>query len=129
MRKCIPAEDFTSGDTGLTDALKAIIKANPTHRQAVDYLGTLYLMDLDFDGFRSFLDEFYGTEALPSLPRSFSEAACMMSELDHGYWKTVGVSPDTYKNFREFSKRLGTGLSMDKFKDTYYYYVMMANAQ
>lgn len=129
MKKCLPEQNFTTGDEGLTEALKSIIRTNPSQRIAVEYLGTLYLLDLDFDGFRSFLDEFYGTEALPSLPRSFSEAACMMSELDHGYWKTVGVSPDTYKNFREFSKRLGTGLPMDKFKDTYYYYVMMANAQ
>lgn len=129
MRKCIPSQNFTSGDTGLTEALKAIIRANPAHRQSVEYLGTLYLLDLDFDGFRSFLDEFYGTEALPELPRSFAEAACMMSEMDHGYWKRVGVRQETYNTFRDFVKRLGTGLSMDRFKDTYFYYVMRANAQ
>lgn len=129
MRKCIPDENFTSGEKGLTDALRAIIRANPTHRQAVEYLGTLYLLDMDFEEIRAFLDEFYGTEALPVLPKSFAEAACMLSEMEHGYWKTVGVSQKTYNSFRDFVKRLGTGLSMDKFKDSYYYYVMRANAQ
>ena len=129
MRRCIPEENFTSGELGLTDALRAIIKTNPKHRQAIEYLGTLYLLDMDFEAFRAFLDEFYGTEALPELPRAFSEAACMLSEMEHGYWKTVGVSQETYRNFRDFVKRLGTGLSMDRFEDTYFYYVMRANSQ
>jgi len=128
-KRCIPAQDFISGETGLTDALKTIIRTNPEHHQTIEYLGTLYLLGMDFEAFKELLDEFYGTGALPVLPRSFAEAACLMSEMDHGYWKTVGVPQETYKQFREFAKRLGTGLSMDKYKDTYFYYVMRANAQ
>ena len=80
------------------------------------------------DKFREMLDEFYGSEALPVLPQSFAEAACMLSEADRGYWKRVGVDPAIYKRYTEFKKRLGTGLPMDKYSDSFWYYIMRAHS-
>lgn len=128
-RKCIPEKDFISLVRGVDEDLKDIIRANPSYHKAVEYLGVLYLLDCEMDKFKGMLDEFYGTEALPTLPDSFAEAACMLSEIDRDYWKTVGVRPETYNRYRDFKKRLGTGLSMDKFKDTFWYYIMRANNQ
>ena len=125
-RKCIPADDFLAESIGIEDMDK-IIDANPEHRSSVEYLGVYYLLDCDFDNFRSFLDKYYGTPALPSLPRSFAEAVCMMSEAERGYWKRFDVDPAMYRRFCDFAKRLSTGLSMDRFKDTFWYYVMMMN--
>lgn len=127
-RRCIPPDDFlaTASGVGMQD-LEYVIDANPEHRSSVEYLGVYYLLDCDFDNFRAFLDKYYGTPALPSLPRSFAEAVCMMSEAERGYWKRFDVDPAMYRRFCDFAKRLSTGLSMDRFKDTFWYYVMMMN--
>ncbi len=128
-RKCIPEKDFISLVRGIDEDLKDIIRANPSYHNAIEYLGVIYLLDCEMDKFKGMLDEFYGTEALPTLPDSFAEAACMLSEIDRDYWKTVGVRPETYNRYRDFKKRLGTGLSMDKFNDTFWYYIMRVNNQ
>ena len=128
-RRCIPETDFISLVRGVEEDLKDIIRANPSYHNAIEYLGVLYLLDCRMDKFREMLDEFYGTEALPDLPASFAEAACMLSELDSGYWKQVGVSQETFNRYREFKKRMGTGLSMDRFNDTFWYYIMRVNSQ
>ena len=128
-RKCIPEKDFISLVRGIDEDLKDIIRANPAHHKAIEYLGVIYLLDCEMDKFKETLDEFYGTEALPELPASFAEAACMLSEMDNGYWKRVGVSQATYNRYRDFKKRLGTGLSMDRFSDTFWYYIMRVNSQ
>ena len=128
-RKCIPEQDFISLVRGIDEDLKDIIRANPSYHNAIEYLGVIYLLDCEMDKFKAMLDEFYGTEALPELPASFAEAACMLSEINRDYWKTVGVSQETYNRYRDFKKRLGTGLSMDKFKDTFWFYIMRVNNQ
>ena len=126
-RACIPSEDFMSEYRGIDEDLKDIVRQNPLHRSTMDYLGLWYILDFDFDGFKAVLDEFYGTEALPRLPESFAEVACMMSEQDHGYWKTVGVSREEYDRYRDFKKRLGAGLDLDRYRGTFWYYIMKAN--
>lgn len=128
-RKCIPEKDFISLVRGIDEDLKDIIRANPAHRNTLEYLGVIYLLDCEMDRFKALLDEFYGTEALPRLPASFAEAACMLSEIDRGYWKQVGVDQATYNRYREFSRRLGTGLPMDRFSDSFWYYIMRVNSQ
>ncbi len=128
-RKCIPEKDFISLVRGIDEDLKDIIRANPSYQNAIEYLGVIYLLDCEMDKFKGMLDEFYGTEALPTLPASFAEAACMLSEIDRDYWKAVGVRPETYNRYRDFKKRLFTGLIMAKFNDTFCYYIMSVNIQ
>lgn len=127
--KCIPEENFIIYRRGYDVDLRDIIKANPTFSNAVDILGVYYLLSLDFDDFKPFLDEYAGTETLSSLPRSFAEAACMMSEINPGYWKSVGVSTDTFRRYTDFKKRLASGLSTEEYNDTYWVYVMRMNAE
>ena len=128
-KKCIPENDFISQVRGVDEDLKDIIRANPSYHKAVEYLGAIYLLDCEMDKFKEMLDEFYGTEALPDLHGSFAEAACMLSEVHRGYWKTVGVPTETYKRYTDFKTRLGNGLSRDKYKDTFWYYIMRVNSQ
>ena len=128
-RRCIPEKDFISLVRGIDEDLKDIARANPSYRNAIEYLGVIYLLDCEMDKFKGMLDEFYGTPALPELPASFAEAACMLSETESGYWKQVGVSQATFNRYRDFKKRLGTGLSMDKFNNTFWYYIMRVNSQ
>lgn len=126
-KKCVPEKDFISLVRGIDEDLKDIIRANPEYHKAIEYLGVIYLLDCEMDKFKEMLDEFYGTEALPSLPASFAEAACMLSEIDRGYWKKVGVSSADYKRYTDFKSRLENGLSMDRYKDTFWYYIMKVN--
>ena len=127
-RKCIPEEDFLARTIGIED-LEYVIDANPEHRGSVEYLGVYYLLDCDFESFAAFVEKYYGSAALPTLPRSFAEAVCIMSADNPGYWKKFGVDYSVFKHYRAFVTRLGTGLSMEKFSDTYWYYVMMMNTQ
>ncbi len=128
-RRCVPESDFISQVRGIDKDLKDIIRTNPKYRNAVEYLGVLYLLDCEMDKFKEMLDEFYGTEALPELPVSFAEAACMLSEIDRGYWKTKGVSSEIFKKYNDFKSRLENGLSPDKYKNTFWYYIMRVNNQ
>lgn len=128
-RKCIPPEDFFVDVRGLDEDLKDIIRTHPGHRQAMDYLGVMYLLDCDMDSFKAMLDEFYGTPALPVLPKSFAEAACMLSTSDPGYWKEVGVPKETFRSYHDFLSRLANSLSVEKFKGTFWYYIMRVNNQ
>jgi hypothetical protein len=127
LKKCIPKQDFLCQINTPEEDLKHIIEANPTHTKTVDFLGMIYLMDCNIDGFRTFLDEYYGTEALPKLHGAFAEAACMMSELEPGYWKTVGLSRDDYYRYRDFRARLEKHLDVEKYKNTFWYYIMRIN--
>lgn len=128
-KKCIPELDFISIIRGVDEDLKDIIRTNPGYHKAIEYLGVIYLLDCEMDKFKMMLDEFYGTEALPELPLSFAEAACMLSEIHLGYWKSVGVSTEMYKKYIDFKARLENGLSPDKYKDTFWYYIMRINNQ
>ena len=127
-RRCIPERDFLASTIGIED-LEYVIDANPEHKNSVDYLGVYYLLDCDFERFGAFVEKYYATKALPALPRSFAEAVCIMSEDNPGYWKRFGVDPALYRRYRDFVNRLSTGLSMEKFNDTFWYYVMMMNRQ
>ena len=127
-RRCIPSEDHISLSGGIEEDLKRIIRTNPSHRITLEYLGAIYLLDCDMEAFKAMVDEFYGTEALPELHGAFAEAACMLSEVHHGYWKTVGVDKAVHNRYLDFTKRLGTGVSMDRFKDTFWYYIMRVNS-
>lgn len=127
--RCIPDGNFISQYRGIDADLRDIIKANPEHRNTVEILGVYYLLAMDFEAFRKFIDDYYGTEILPELPRSFAEAACMMSEITPGYWKSVGVSSSVYREYVDFKNRLSSGLSADKYRGTYWVYVMKMNIQ
>lgn len=122
-KKCIPAEDFVTGSKASDEDLKIIIRTNPEYGKTIEYLGVKYLAECDFENFKSLIDEFYGTPALQELPVSFAEAACMLSELEPGYWKKAGVDSGVYRKFRDFNSRLEAGLPLDRYSETYWYYV------
>lgn len=127
-RKCIPKEDFLT-TREIEEDLEDIAKSNPSFRNAIEYAGLIKLLDLDIDGFKELVDRNYGTDVLPSLPVSFKEAACILSETYPGYWKTVGVESAMWNEYRGFLSRIDGKLPVDKYKGTFWYYVArIANA-
>lgn len=127
-RACLPERDLFSEADGLDKDLRAIIRANPAHRATIEYLGLMCLLDRDFESFKSVLDEFYGTGALPSLPRSFREAVILISDDYPGLWKRCGVDVRENRLYRDFVQRLSKGLSVDRYKDTYWYYLLKSKS-
>jgi len=127
-KAALPQQDFLAITRGIDQDLRDIIHTDPSNTKAVEFLGMIYLLDCDFDGFRSFLDEFYGTEALPELHGAFAEAACLMSELERGYWTTVGVKNSVHKQYLDFLKRLENRLDLSRYSQTFWYYVMSVNS-
>lgn len=123
LRRCIPDQDFISAIRGIDEDLKDIIRANPSFKPAMDYLGLYYLLNFDFISFRGMLDGFYGTAALEELPPVFAQAVCMMSEEEAGYWKRMGVSSEMYREYQRFKSRYAAGLDISMYSDTFWEYM------
>lgn len=128
-RKCIPDKDFLSTSRGIDADLKDIIRQNTSHTATINYLGCMYLLDNEIDSFCELMDEFYGTQALPQLPKVFAQAVCMISQIKPSYWKKLGVDKAIFREYQDFLTRLQAGLDMSRFKGTYWYYIMTLNSQ
>ena len=123
-RKCIPREYIITCYGEIDGELKAVIAANPAYHKAVEYLGAYYLLECRMDDFKQMVDEYYGTETLPRLDGAFAEAACLLSNLHYGWWRTVGVSPEVNKRYRDMISRMENGLDVDRYKGTFWYYYL-----
>ena len=71
-RGCVFPENCFSGKNGIDSDLKHIIDHNPSHRATIQYLGSIYLLMNDIPKFKSMVESYYGTNALPSLPKAWS---------------------------------------------------------
>ena len=110
-----------------------VAEANPENKAAIQYLGALYLLAKNMDGFKKMVETYYGTEVLPSLPKSFQEAVITLSEAEPDYWKRFDISPSVMQRFAEYKKQvLGNrnnknelpGLMRRAYGDTYWFYFM-----
>lgn len=72
-RRCIFPENCFAGQFGIDADLKHIIDHNPSHRVSMQYLGTMYLLICDLPKFKEMVERYYGTSALPVLPKAFQE--------------------------------------------------------
>lgn len=105
---------------------------NPSNKIPLEYLGAAFLLSKDVMGFRHFTEQYYGTEVLPYLPKSFQEAMITASEGDPEYWERYNISPEIIQRFQEYKKQvLATrnsgnpeNLLRRSFGDTYWFYFM-----
>ena len=129
IRRCLPDTTSLGEIFGLGMDLRNIIHLNPRRRQGIQYLEALFLLDKDMNSMLAMLDEFYRTEALPSLPTPLQEAVVLvangngMSELTSRY----GVDYSVKKRFYAFTKALNTGNGLQDFADTFWYYAFITN--
>ena len=92
----------------------------------------MILLAKDMNTFRTMLDEDYGTERLPSLPRSFQEAVISLYESYPAVWDLYGVSSEVKANFAGFRSKLLENRSKENLAeimkashgDTYWFYLM-----
>lgn len=133
MRKSLPKENYLSEINYMEKDLCMVAEANPEKKAAIEYLGALYLLAKNMDGFKNMLETYYGTDVLLSLPKSFQEAVITLSEAEPDYWKRFDISPSVMQRFAEYKKQVLAnrnnknalpGLMRRAYGDTYWFYFM-----
>ncbi len=132
-RKDLLAVDHLSHPQSIGVDLQRMAEHNPANRVPIHYLGAVCLLNKDLMPFKAFIEKYYGTEVLPSLPLSFQEAVITLSEEEPDYWKKFDISPDVRQRFAEYKRQVLAGkgnpsalpgLLRRSFGDTYWYYFM-----
>jgi hypothetical protein len=132
-RKSLPAENFLFTVQVSEKELMSLSVRNPENRNPVEYTGAMYLLMKNPELFRQFLDKYYGTEALPVLPRSFQEAVIIIHESEGAeVWEEKGVSKPVIARFRQYrefilanrNKPRLPDLVKASYGDTYWFYYM-----
>ena len=91
-RRMLPDRNSLAMIKGLAGDLALFLEKGPANSAALQYLGAMYLLAKDLEGFKALLEKYYGTEFLPVLPVHFQEAVIVMSEKEPDYWKRFNVS-------------------------------------
>lgn len=131
-RRTLPIQNNLVQMDGLHADLEHFADSNPANSAALHYLGAFYLLSKDLQGFKTMIEKYYGTEALPVLPASYQEAVIVLSEKDPDYWRRFNISEEVVKRFAEYksqvlSNRNNSGLAgllMRAYGGTYWYYFM-----
>lgn len=119
---------------GWEPEIRDVIRSNPKDHTAVEYLGLSYLLSKNMEKFGTFLDEFYGTEALPRLPISFQQGVIALYQQHQERWADYGLSEEVMRRYAEYrdtyfqyqdSPDLKRQL-YGRFGDTFWYYLMFA---
>lgn len=133
MRKCLSKDNYLSELNNMEKDLRVIAETNPSNKNAIEYLGLFFLMSKDMAGFKSMVEHYYGTDVLPTLPKSFQEAVITLSETEPDYWKRFDISPSVMQRFAEYKKQVLAnrnntnalpGLMRRAYGDTYWFYFM-----
>ncbi|MDL2213203.1 DUF6057 family protein [Bacteroides sp. OttesenSCG-928-N06] len=104
-RRCLFPDNRFAGTKGLDDDLKQIILQNPGHKATVQYLGSLYLLSKDIPRFKSTLETFYGTEALPVLPIGFQEGVLVFANGDKAVVEHYHIEAATLQRFEAYKEK------------------------
>ena len=134
-RRTLPelSSEFVSMNGLLYDLMKALT-ANPDNEAAREYVIACLLVQKDFDRIRSFVEEYYSTPMLPTLPVRLQEAVVTYSERDMDYCRRYGVSEHTIARFASFRQKIlnlrhrqpnaNPKSQMSEFRDTFWYYML-----
>lgn len=131
-RRCIPTQNYFIRESDLERNWLAIARANPDSRTAIEYVGSMYLLDKQLNKFRRLVEENFNTPVLPTLPRSFQEAVIATAETDTAYWHKYGVTDATAGRFNEYKQTLFanrgnpnvSNVMRQRFGNTFWYYLM-----
>ncbi|MCD7937737.1 MAG: DUF6057 family protein [Tannerellaceae bacterium] len=126
-------ENYIMPVDGYDVNLQRLVKPAMINKNPVEYLGCLYLLLGDMMRFKELIETYYGTDVLPTLPRSFQEAVITLSETDPDYWQTYDIPEAVMERFMVYKKQVLAnksnpgalpGLLRRSFGDTYWYYFM-----
>ena len=131
-RRMLPDRNSLAMINGLTGDLELFLEKGPANSAALQYLGAMYLLAKDLEGFKAMVEKYYGTEFLPVLPVHFQEAVIVMSEKEPDYWKRFNVSETIVARFTDYKKQVLAnrnnsaiaGLLNRSYGNTYWFYFM-----
>lgn len=101
-RRCLFPERTISGNDGINSDLKHIIDHNPSHRASIQYLGAIYLLIKGVHNFKEIVERYYGTPALPYLPKAFQECMMLFSATDAEILEHYDISEAVVQSYGEF---------------------------
>ena len=105
-RRMLPDRNSLAMIKGLAGDLALFLEKGPANSAALQYLGAMYLLAKDLEGFKALVEKYYGTEFLPVLPVHFQEAVIVMSEKEPDYWKRFNVSETIVARFTDYKKQV-----------------------
>lgn len=131
-RRMLPEHNSLAMIDGLTGDLELLLRKGPANSAAMQYLGAMYLLAKDLEGFKTVVEKYYGTESLPVLPLHFQEAVIVMSEKEPDYWKQFNISETVVNRFADYKKQVLAnrnnsalaGLLNRSYGNTYWFYFM-----
>ena len=101
-RSCLFPEKTISGNDGINSDLKHIIDHNPSHRASIQYLGAIYLLIKDTHSFKGVMERYYGTPALPYLPKAFQECMMLFTATDEEIPEHYDISDEVVQSYIAF---------------------------
>ena len=131
-RRMLPDRNSLAMIKGLAGDLALFLEKGPANSAALQYLGAMYLLAKELEGFKALVEKYYGTEFLPVLPVHFQEAVIVMSEKEPDYWKRFNVSETIVARFTDYKKQVLAnrnnsaiaGLLNRSYGNTYWFYFM-----
>ena len=131
-RRMLPDRNSLAMIKGLAGDLALFLEKGPANSAALQYLGAMYLLAKDLEGFKALVEKYYGTEFLHVLPVHFQEAVIVMSEKEPDYWKRFNVSETIVARFTDYKKQVLAnrnnsaiaGLLNRSYGNTYWFYFM-----
>lgn len=118
------------------DELMDIVEANPSDARAADYALSFLLLSKDIAKLTEFVDRYWGTPSLKTLPTPAQEALIFYSEYSRHFdgmepveldWcLSHGVSQSTVKHFEDFQEASlrSNGAAPSGYKGTYWNYLL-----
>ncbi|MDR0714860.1 MAG: DUF6057 family protein [Bacteroidales bacterium] len=119
---------------GNDSALEAILRANPLHRPAFEYLMAYYMLEMDYDKAKECFDTYYAGLEYPSLPVHYAELLTLyqsVNKLDNRFYDAYPVPMAVRERFDMIDVLIPYVFADEKirqtverqFKDTYWFYV------
>ena len=128
-------EGFSMFGSPLDEVLR-VLDANPADGRAMQYALAYLLLSKDMDQLCRFVDRYFGTPALLSLPQAVQEAVLFYGEysrnvggssvFDPGWYRSHGVTPQTERRFAAFQQAslANGGKAPNEFRGTFWYYLI-----
>ena len=131
-RKSLSKQNRFSMFYGWQVELEDVLAAHPKNEKAMTYLGLSFLLNKDMEGFRHFLEKYYGTESLQQLPVVFQQGVIALFQQEKDKWENYHLSPQVvnlYSQYRDlfFKNQRQSNLKnimARSFGYTFWYYLM-----
>lgn len=117
---------------GWRPELEDIVEVNPENDKALAYLGISYLLSKDLEGFRVFMDKYYGQKDMKDIPMAFQQGKIMLCYQDKQAWENAGFSTQVVKEFKQYLALYAQNRQRPNLKNvmhrsfghTFWYYLM-----